>query len=123
MPMNRGELLNAIIDDGIEECRHTYLRPDQRQKLEGAIEGFEACRDRTDQELVDTLQRYADLVRVKMEQRADTYWRHRMGMLQVEWVLNVLSAAAHAQGTPAPMAMHTARGTLRAAAILGIGGR
>lgn len=121
MPMDRNELLNAVIDDGIEECRHTYLRPDQRDKLQGALEGFEACRGKSDEELLETLQRYDALVRAKMEQRAGDYWRHRMAMLQVEWTLNVLSAAAHAHGRPTAVTP-TARGMMKAAQILGVAG-
>jgi hypothetical protein len=117
--VERNDLLSSIIDGGIEEVRRTYQRQDQREKREGAIEGFEACRGLGNEELQ----------RLLMKSRADTlaarkanvqnYWRIRMREIQIEWTLNVLSAAMQNNGER-PLVPPTTRGFLRAAAILGV---
>ena len=120
MPMTREELLDAIIDDGIEECRHTYLRPDQREKLEGCLEGFDACRGGSDQALLALLAARTAEVHDMMEARImKDYWRKRCAVLQIAWTLNVLSAAAYAHGR-APLIPPTSRGMAKAAEILGV---
>lgn len=120
MPMTREELLDAIIDDGVEECRHTYLRPDQREKLEGCLEGFEACRGRTDGELLELLAaRTAQVHDMMAAGTTAGYWRARCAVLQIAWTLNVLSAAAYAHGR-APLIPPTSRGMAKAAEILGV---
>jgi hypothetical protein len=112
------DFLNAIIDDGQDEVRTEYLRPDQSMKREGALDGFEACRaQQTDQLL--TIHRYATerTQWARVERRAD-YWYWRLYEAQVEWVLNVISAALYANGGT-PLIQPTARGLNKAIQILG----
>ena len=117
MPMDRNSLLNAIVDDGIEEVRHTYLRPDQHDRLEGSIAGFEACRGLDDESLL-TLRDQARIdTHEAMAAESRDYWRVRHRELQIEWTINVLSAAMHAHGLP-PLAPPTMRGLLKASEIL-----
>lgn len=127
MPMNRNDLLNAICDDAITEIPLAYPRPDQNNKREGAIAAFEDCRGKSDEEI------QALLVQAQVHIHARTqskplhdrqtdiinYWYWRMYELQVEWVLNVLSAARAANGL-VPLTAYTARGVLKAADILGV---
>jgi len=113
------DFLNAIIDDGIESCREAYAGPADAERREGAIRGFEDCRGKTPAELL-ALKAEADrAIHDKMLEQAADYWFWRYRSLQVDWTLNVLSAAAHAHGRPAYVAP-TARGMLKAADILGV---
>jgi hypothetical protein len=116
--MNRNELINAVIDDGIEEIRHLYTRPDQRLKKEGGINGFEECRGKSNDELVALLTT-ARMATSKARLREDpNYWGVVMYERQIEWVLNVLSAAMLNQGDK-PLIPPTVRGFNKAGNILG----
>lgn len=119
--MDRNALLNAIIDDGIEEIRHAYPRPDQTDKREGGIAGFSACRGLDDEGLLALMGRATARREQAATARAVDYWRHRMFEAQVEWTLNVLSAAAYANGLPT-LVTPTMRGLNKAADILGVKG-
>lgn len=119
MPMDRNELLNAIIDDGIYDIVTNYTRPAQRMKREGGIAGFEACRGLDDAALL-SLQREARRRRsAAYAADASDYWWHRTYEAQVDWTINVLSAAMHANGIK-PIGGYSARGMIKAADILGV---
>lgn len=119
MPMNREDLLNAIIDDGITEVLLAYQRPDQKQKRDGAVAAFEACRMKSDKELLVLMENAREEAKQAMHGRAEDYWWHRMYELQVEWTLNVLSAAMYANDMT-PIINPTQRGMNKAIDILGI---
>jgi hypothetical protein len=117
--MSYADFVARIIDDGIQSCRDAYPAPEQDEKREGAIRGFEDCRGKTPDELL-VLKAEADrTVMQKMLERTADYWYWRYRSLQVEWVLNVLSAAEHANGRPVHVPP-TARGLRKAADILGV---
>jgi len=120
MPMSRNELLNATIDDGIYEITTIYTRPNQKIKREGGIAGFEACRGKSDEELLALLrQAKLNTRRVKDEEGVEQYWGAVMYERQIEWTLNVLSAAMHAHNMP-PLIPPTALGLRKAIDVLGI---
>jgi hypothetical protein len=123
MPMSHNDLLNAIIDDGLEDVRQTYTNPVYRQRLkqQGAIEGFESCRGKTEEELLQLLQRVKQDTIQAVQPTAPDYWRVRYIELQVEWVLKVLSAARYGQGlSPIPSIPVMGRALRKAADILGV---
>ena len=119
MPMSHVDLLNAIIDDGTTEIPLAYPRPDQADKREGAIAGFEACRGLDDAALLALHARAQRETREAMASGDRRYWWHRMYEAQVEWTLNVVSAARHAHGLPTLIAP-TLRGMNKAIDILGV---
>ena len=115
--MERNDFLNAIIDDSIYEITISYTHPNQQTKKVGAIAGLEACRGKTDAELL-TLRDDA-LIRT-MTARGDddtNYWWARCYELQVEWVLNVISAVCYTKGLEVLVPV-TAKGVLKAIDIL-----
>lgn len=116
--MDRASFLNAIIDDGIEDIRLNYQRPDQALKKEGGIAGFSDCRGLSDEELLALYERAKKARATAQEAQAADYWRYRMYELQIEWVLNVLSAAAYNQGLKM-LVPPTVRGMAKAGDILG----
>ena len=121
MPMSHIDLLNAVIDDGMTEIPIAYPRPDQADKREGALAGFEACRGLDDTALVALLEKAQVATRTAMTSQDARYWWHRMYEAQIEWTLNVISAARHAHGMPTLIAP-TARGMTKAVDILGLAG-
>jgi hypothetical protein len=117
--MFRNDLLNCIVDDGITEVQLVYTKPNQRIKCEGALDAFERCRGRTDSQLLELLEKSRHETSAARLVEADNYWYLRYFELQVEWVLNVLSAAMWARGE-VPLIPPTARALAKAADILGV---
>lgn len=109
--------LNAVIDDGIKGARADYTKPEDKDRLEGSIEGFEACRNKSPAELLqllhqtrkETIEAYGDDI--------SHYWRIHSREAEVEWVCNILSAAMANSGLT-PIMQPTARGAMQAARIL-----
>ena len=126
------QLLDRVISDGIAEVVEAYSDdkdPDGSRyhaaKREGAIAGFEACRARSPEGLV---QLYAIAVRdshsaasvaAHREENLRSHSRQRYYELQIEWVLNVLSV-----GLSRPLLAHlpTYRGAMKYAEIVGVRG-
>jgi len=111
--------LTRVIDDGIKACCESYKN--DKQKREGAIAGFEACRGKTVFELRQQLfiaQRAADVARAVNK---DNYWYLCCFHAEIEWVCNVVSSALQNQGEE-PIVTPTARGFMKAAEILGVAG-
>lgn len=118
--MTFNDFLTRVIDDGIKGCTESYKGDDaiRKQKREGALAGFETCRNRTVFELrqqLDLARKLADLAFVDKQ----NYWYHRCFYAEVEWVCNVVSAALENQKQE-PIVWPTARGYLKAAEILGV---
>jgi hypothetical protein len=105
--------LDRIIDDGIIAATADYK---EGPKLSGSIKGFEACRDKTPDQLVAEWSMASDKLRYLMEgNKLDEYWYWNCYQLEVEWVLNCLSVAVNK-----PLLGHlpTARGAIKAAEVL-----
>lgn len=117
--MTRQDLLNAIVDDAQSDLRMRLLCPDQRDKLEGGLHGLEECRMLDDDGIL-ALRRLADadLDRAN-EQRLRNWMWYRWRVVQIDWVINVLSGAYIANGR-SPLTDPTERGMLKVADILGV---
>jgi len=124
--MTYEQLLDSIISDGIAEVKEAYDDPKDHHKRDGALEGFEACRGKTPEQIVilwSTAEREASSLRATgeaNEQSVKDYWRCRCKVLQIEWCLNVISV-----GLPAPLLSHlpTARAAMKYAEIVGVAGQ
>lgn len=115
--------LERVINDGIAAAKNSYARADQKDKLDGAVAGFEACRNKDPQELKAILSA-ATIARHEghpcyPKTSPATYWYYRCYELEVEWVCNVVSAALLNEGKPT-IITPTARGVLKAAEIIGV---
>lgn len=115
--MDRRQILDRIVDDGIVSVREHLSRPDQTDKLDGSVKGFEACRGLSDQELRDLL---AACETAWMDARnrrdGDIEW-FRWYWLQVEWTANCLSVWLMQQNQPV-IVQPTARAALNVERIL-----
>ena len=113
------EFLERVIDDGLAAAKIEYAN--DPPKLHGAIAGFEMCREMSPAMLAQVL---TAARQIRGEKRAgsdplDAYWKSRCAELEVEWVCNVVSAALVNEGRE-PIVPPTARGTMKAAEILGV---
>jgi hypothetical protein len=117
------QLLDRVISDGIAEVREAYASPEEHHKRDGAIEGFEACHGKTPAQIVDlwleSERQAQQIMHADVSRDARDYWRQRYKMLQIEWVLNVISV-----GLREPLLAHlpTARGAMKYAQIVGVRG-
>ncbi len=95
--MTRDEVLEQVIERGIAEVLEAYPLGSSRQI--GAMEGFEVCRGKTPEQMIERLalmelerRGLADRITEAEDEDRSDYWRHRYAMLQVEWCLNCLAA-------------------------------
>ena len=97
------EFLEHCIDDGIAAVNKTYVKDADRLKLKGSIAGFEACRNKTAEQLERLLVEAGKVVSgVRVDAGGDReridYWYFRYYELQVEGVCDVVGAMLDAQG-------------------------
>lgn len=115
--MTHDDFLTQVINEGIAAARKDYAnRPD---KLNGAVAGFEACRDKNSQELKDLLEASLTAKKDARMRKATDYWWFVCYAAEVEWVCNCVSACLYNQGFPV-IITPTARGMMQAAKIIGI---
>lgn len=111
--MNLREFLSRVIDKGIEAAKRDYDQPGDADRLRGSLAGFEACRDKTPDELMQLLQE-ATRVTSEAHRREDSnYWETRSREAEIEWVCNVMSVVLVQNGfrqivPPTASAMMTA---------------
>jgi hypothetical protein len=108
-----------LIDDGIEAARHDYAKPRDTLKREGAIAGFEECRNKEPAEIAALCAEANARARQAICEGDRRYWFWRCRALEIGWVANVLSNILVANGM-LPIGDMTARGRLKAAEILGV---
>jgi len=126
------QLLSRVIYDGIAEVGEAYKDNDDPDgsrfhaaKREGAVAGFEACRDKLPEDLIrlyENARRASHStasVAVHRDENLRAHWHQRYYELQIEWVLNVLSV-----GMERPLLAHlpTTRAAMKYAEIVGVRG-
>lgn len=122
--MDYYEFLNRIIDEGIAAATADYTDPSDKQHLDGSIAGFNACRNKLPEQLVETWTEAGKLVNAAFGDPEENYWYHRCYQLEVEWVINVVSAMLVNEGQDPLLAwLPTANGMMKAASIIGIAER
>jgi hypothetical protein len=94
------DFLNAIIDDGENEVRERFLRPNQKIRLEGALEGFDVCRGKGPEDIAALLDEARERRQRASRDRARDYWFWREREAQIEHVLGVISALLYSNGLP-----------------------
>jgi predicted RNA-binding Zn-ribbon protein involved in translation (DUF1610 family) len=115
--MTFNEVLNDVVNDGLIGVERDYANsPD---KLKGAIEGFEACRNKDISELQALLTLASNKTKEARELEADNYWEVRCFEAEVEWVCNSMSAYLVFTGQDLPIGISpTARAVLNIDKIL-----
>jgi hypothetical protein len=120
--MNYNEFLNRVIEEGIEAVKTDYIKPEDKNCLDGSIAGFEACRDKLPDQLVEIWQKASDDMNDAFHEQEDNYWWFRCYEAEVEWVCNVVTAMLMNEGQTTPLLswLPTANGMMKAASIIGV---
>lgn len=113
------DFLEQAINEGVAAAQKDYADPDSKQKLDGSIAGFEACRGKSPMELGELLGAAKTATEDAFLNEREDYWWYRCYELEVEWTCNVVSAALHNQGIPV-IIPPTCRGAMKAASIVGV---
>lgn len=121
------EFLTEVIERGIKGASADEIINKYPKRLEGSIEGFNACRGKSPEELAALLaemNRRTHNARLeahdKDEADIEDYWKQRYIAIQVEWVANCVSAALMNEGRPV-IIPPTARALMNVAEIVGVG--
>lgn len=119
--MNYQYFLEQVINDGIEAAKSDYSGPKDKERLDGSIAGFEACRKKNPDELVDVFQKASeDMNQAYIEQKSN-YWWYRCFQAEVEWVCNVVSAMLINEGHHTLISyLPTSSGVMKASEIIGV---
>jgi hypothetical protein len=121
------EFLHEVIERGIKGASADPIINKYPKRLEGSIEGFNACRNKTPEQLsallteanAKTLNARLD-TNDKDEKDIEDYWKQRYYAIQIEWVCNCVSAILMNERKPV-IIQPTARGYMNAAEIIGVG--
>lgn len=122
--MDYYEFLNRVIDEGIAAATADYTEESDKERLEGSIAGFNACRNLLPEQLVETWQKANDDMNNAFHEQKENYWWFRCFQLEVEWVINVVSAMLVNEGQDTLLSwLPTANGAMKAASIIGVAER
>ncbi len=119
--MNYHAFLNHVIEEGIASARADYSKESQKDKLEGSLDGFEACRNTDPEDLIELHASAKKYLTNAIATRHENYKYFRCYYAEVEFVLNLVSAMCLLEGKPIldyPNYLPTARGVNVAADIL-----
>lgn len=120
MAMEYETYLDKVINDGIAAARVDYA--ERPAMLKGAVAGFEACRGLQPSALAALLKDRNQQTRAAFRDESlsrDQYWETRCFEAEVEWVCNCVSAVLMNQNLPM-IVNPTARGMMKAAAVVGV---
>jgi hypothetical protein len=109
------EFLNRLITEGKAAATADYSKPEDKHKLDGAIQGFDDCWGKTPNELAQIAYEARTRVAKAFTDDAKDYWYWNCRMGEIEWVCNVVSAAT---GLAIGGMGCTARGALKATELL-----
>ncbi len=119
--------LDAVIERGIAGVKVSYK--DEPHKRDGSIEGFNACRDKTPDELFKILTEAGERTKKARDDHhagkvsIEEYWKVRHAEVQIEWVCNCVSVMLMGKSQKSPFPRHvgpTARAATFVAGIIGI---
>jgi len=86
--------LEQCINDGIEAAKNDYTKPEDQEKLEGSIAGFEECRGKSPEELIALYSQATKKAFFPDRESKEMYWYFRCYELEVIWICNLVSARA-----------------------------
>jgi hypothetical protein len=123
--MTYEEFLTHVIDEGISAAKADYTRLEDKARLDGSVEGFEACRGKHPIDLQklfwDARQKSQTAYHeVNDKQITDEeYWRINSFEAEIGWTCNVVSAMLmNEKMAPLDPLMPTARAVMKCAEIL-----
>lgn len=125
--MTYDDFLHRLIKEGIAAAKKDYQSDEDnnRGKLAGSIDGFEACRGKQPIEILKLLEDarvkgHQAFIRVHEKEISDfEYWKVRCCEMEIEWVANCVSAMLVNQGLQ-PIVYPTYRAVMAVAKIVGV---
>lgn len=117
------EFIEKVIERGIAGAIRDYTKPEQKDQLEGSIAGFNACRGKQPGELQEVYNEAAEYSSPLnfIKEDANTLKWFQCYRMEVEWVLNCVSAVMANQGLPPLLSwLPTARAVMNVAEIVGV---
>jgi hypothetical protein len=115
------EFLTRVINEGIVAATLDYTDPNDKERLDGSIAGFNACRNLLPEQLLEVWQKATDEMNSAFAEQKENYWWYRCYQLEVEWVCNVVSAVLVNEGQNALLSwLPTANAAMKAASIIGV---
>lgn len=125
--MTYDEFLTRVIDEGIAAARADYTKPEDKARLEGSVEGFEACRGKHPIDLQKLMWDARQKTQTAFHRVHETeitdenYWSIRCREAEIEWTCNVVSAMLmNEKMAPLDPLMPTARAVMKCAEIVGV---
>ncbi len=119
--MDYPEFLKQVIEKGIAGAKADFVSEKDKERLQGSIDGFNACTDKLPDELIEL---YIQSGKRANQAEIDShdydkpegyhtfalepehgYWYYRQFQLEVEWVCNCVSVVMQHQGFP-PLLSH-----------------
>lgn len=113
--------LERLIDESIEAAKADYgTDPKWENQLQGSLAGFEACRGKSPDGLVEVFSEVSGYLKSSYDGTDNRqYWWFNCYKLEVEFVMNVVSAVMVNSGMqPLLSWLPTSRGMMKAATIL-----
>ena len=97
--MNLIEFKNKVIERGIAAAKADYTKPEDKNRLEGSLAGFELCRETPLEKLQQLLIEARKESNTHMfEQDLERYWHCRSKEAEIEWVCNCVSVVLANEG-------------------------
>ena len=128
MPLTYVEFLHEVVERGIKSAQGDEILAKYPRRLKGSIDGFNACRCKTPEQLAQLLveaNRKTHNARLdahdKDEEGAEAYWEQNYYGIQVDFVCNVVSAMLMNENKPV-IVPPRASGVMVCAEILGVAG-
>ena len=113
--MNWYEFLGKVVNAGENGAKADYSKPSDKMRLDGSLKGFEECWGKSPAELEKLLGEARMRMVEAFTEDAEDYWYWKCREAEIEWVCNVMGAAA---GTEIAGVGVTARGMFKAAEIV-----
>ena len=111
------DFLDRIINDGIAAATADYV--DDEPRRIGAVAGFNACRQKSPEALLELFRVSAGKMQKDYFGDKDNYWYSNSYWAEVQWVCNCVSAMLYNEGLPT-IIPPTVRGMMKAAEICGV---
>jgi hypothetical protein len=120
--MTLQEFIEIIVVDGIVAVTEDYSSEDEKHKLEGAIEGFNLCKGKNPEQILEEWKKTSDERNIahRNDVGEKEYWKIACKNAEIEWVLNCISAVLMNEGVRPLLSWHpTARAVMKASEVLG----
>jgi len=104
--MDIQEFISKVIERGKVAAKRDYTDAKDKDRLDGSLAGFEACRGLDEEGVLDLFRTANKYKNEAWRDQVDNYWYFVCYALEVEWVLNCISAKNKIEGKPPLLYYH-----------------